>query len=84
MSIDEASWKLHGACNGLDASIFYPNDDDDPLELNANEAKEVCAGCHVRVSCLEYALASRERDGVWGGATARERRKIIRQRLRVG
>jgi WhiB family redox-sensing transcriptional regulator len=34
----------------------------------------------VRESCLEYAIINRERDGVWGGATERERRRIIRQR----
>jgi WhiB family redox-sensing transcriptional regulator len=34
------------------------------------------------VACLEYALANRERDGVWGGATERERRRMIRQRRR--
>ncbi|HLI01379.1 MAG TPA: WhiB family transcriptional regulator [Acidimicrobiales bacterium] len=33
-------------------------------------------------SCLEWALSNRERDGVWGGATERERRRIIRQRRR--
>jgi WhiB family redox-sensing transcriptional regulator len=30
--------------------------------------------------CLEYALANRERDGVWGGCTERDRRRIVRQR----
>ena len=32
---------------------------------------------------LEYALARREKDGVWGGATERDRRRIIRQRRRA-
>ena len=27
-----------------------------------------------------YTLAHREREGVWGGATERERRRILRQR----
>jgi len=45
-------------------------------------AKEVCAGCGVRAACLEHALSSREKAGVWGGATERERRRIIRQRRR--
>jgi WhiB family redox-sensing transcriptional regulator len=37
----------------------------------------------VLEACLEWALANRERDGVWGGATERERRRIIRQRRRT-
>jgi WhiB family redox-sensing transcriptional regulator len=36
----------------------------------------------VRIACLEHALASREKDGVWGGTTDKERRRIIRQRRR--
>jgi WhiB family redox-sensing transcriptional regulator len=34
------------------------------------------------VACLEYALTVREKAGVWGGATERERRRMIRQRRR--
>ncbi|HUE61162.1 MAG TPA: WhiB family transcriptional regulator, partial [Acidimicrobiales bacterium] len=33
-------------------------------------------------ACLEWALAVREKDGVWGGATERERRRILRRRRR--
>lgn len=71
------SWRLMGACRGLDPTIFYPDEDDE-----APEAKAVCADCGVRVACLEFALARREKQGVWGGATERERRRIIRQRRR--
>ena len=31
--------------------MFYPDDDDEALE-----AKAVCAGCDVRIACLEHAL----------------------------
>jgi WhiB family redox-sensing transcriptional regulator len=72
------SWRQHAACQGLDPEIFYPVSDED-----ADVAKAVCAGCAVRQTCLEYALGSRERDGVWGGATEKERRRIIRQRRRT-
>jgi WhiB family redox-sensing transcriptional regulator len=37
----------------------------------------------VREACLESAIATREKLGVWGGCTARERRRIIRQRRRA-
>jgi WhiB family transcriptional regulator, redox-sensing transcriptional regulator len=73
----EIVWRELGACKGLDPSIFYPDDD-----TEANVAKTVCAGCGVRVACLEYALQSREKQGVWGGATERERRRMVRQRRR--
>jgi WhiB family transcriptional regulator, redox-sensing transcriptional regulator len=69
------SWRQSAACRGVDPDILYP-----PTEEEAEEAKSVCAQCNVRQACLEYALATRERDGVWGGATEKERRRILRQR----
>ncbi len=73
------SWRDQAACRGLDPEVFYPQEDDDDAEV----AKEVCGLCTVRTSCLEHALSSREKEGVWGGATERERRRIIRQRRRT-
>ena len=73
-------WRSKAACKGLAPDIFYPDTDD---EADADEAKVVCGACPVREACLEHALAVREKDGVWGGATERERRRIIRQRRRT-
>lgn len=70
-------WDRDAACRGLDPSIFYPVSDEEAVQ-----AKAVCHTCVVQVDCLEYALGERERDGVWGGATERERRRIIRRRRR--
>jgi WhiB family redox-sensing transcriptional regulator len=75
--LPQIDWRKRGACRGLDAATFYPDEDDE-----AEEAKAVCHGCSVRVACLEHALMHREKVGVWGGATERERRRIIRQRRR--
>lgn len=69
------SWRTKAACQGLDPAIFYPASEED-----ADQAKAICATCPVREPCLEYALANRERDGVWGGATEKERRRMLRQR----
>jgi WhiB family redox-sensing transcriptional regulator len=69
------AWRQHAACRGVDPDIFYPVTDEE-----ADAAKAICEQCAVREMCLEYALVNRERDGVWGGATERERRRIIRQR----
>jgi WhiB family redox-sensing transcriptional regulator len=72
-------WSSKAACKGLAPDIFYPASDDD---AEAEEAKVVCGACPVREACLEHALMVREKDGVWGGATERERRRMIRQRRR--
>jgi WhiB family transcriptional regulator, redox-sensing transcriptional regulator len=75
-----ASWRRHAACRGLDVEVFYPDTED---EADAAEAKAVCGQCTVRETCLEHALAHREREGVWGGTTERERRRIVRQRRKT-
>ena len=69
------SWRDHAMCRGADPEIFHPHNDE-----SAERAKELCARCPVREACLEYALVAREKDGVWGGLTARERRRILRRR----
>ena len=75
----EAADAAEEAARAAEALAALSADDDD----DAVEAKSVCAQCGVRVACLEYALVSREKSGVWGGATERERRRLIRQRRRT-
>ncbi len=75
----ELAWRDLGACRGLAPEVFFPDTDEDS---DAEVAKEVCANCRVRAACLDYALSFREKQGVWGGLTERERRRIIRQRRR--
>ena len=72
-------WKERGRCKGIEPEIFYPEDDED----EGIEAKDICALCPVREACLEHAIAAREKVGVWGGYTARERRRLVRQRRRA-
>jgi WhiB family transcriptional regulator, redox-sensing transcriptional regulator len=72
------AWREQARCKGIDPEVFYPVSDEE-----SDEAKSICAECPVRLPCLEFALASRERDGVWGGATEKERRRIIRQRRKT-
>jgi WhiB family redox-sensing transcriptional regulator len=73
------SWRERGRCKGVDPEIFCPEDDEAP----ADEAKAICALCPVREACLEHAITAREKTGVWGGYTARERRRLIRRRRRA-
>ncbi len=74
----DRDWVTRSACRGLDPTIFYPATDEE-----ADEAKSVCAECPVQTECLEHAIGHREHNGVWGGATERERQRIIRRRRRV-
>ena len=49
-------------------------------EAEADPAKAICAACPVSTVCLEHALSVREKEGIWGGATEKERRRMLRQR----
>ena len=77
-----SSWRDLAECRGVDPGIFHP-DDEDETEFSAEAAKAICMVCPVRESCLEHAISVREKHGVWGGLTARERRRLIRRRRRT-
>ena len=72
----DVRWREDAACRGADVEIFFP-----PTDEAADQAKAICAACPVREECLEYALLTRQDDGVWGGLTETERRRL-RRRLR--
>ena len=73
------SWRRDAACRDLDTNVFFPLSDDE-----AGPAKAVCATCPVREDCLEFALVTRQGDGVWGGLTESERRRLRRRRQEGG
>jgi hypothetical protein len=50
------------------------------LTASNYRAINLCTLCPVMTECLEYALATDQRDGVWGATTASLRVKILRRR----
>ena len=72
---DPADWRQDAACRDLDTAVFFPETDEE-----AAQALAVCATCPVREACLEFALVTRQDDGVWGGMTETERKRLRRRR----
>jgi WhiB family redox-sensing transcriptional regulator len=72
---EEYAWMLEARCRGASPTEFFPSDG-----LGVESAQHICDGCPVRLECLEYALLNRIDHGVWGGASERERRRILRRR----
>lgn len=64
-----------GLCNEKDPDIFFPSDGS-----GVEKAKRICAECPVRMECLEYALENKVNHGIWGGASERQRRKMLKSR----
>ncbi len=80
----EAEWRLRAACLKYPSVLFFGVDDSEtPVERRAREerAKEICAQCEVRQECLDYALATKEPYGIWGGLTEIERKGRMRTRF---
>ncbi len=67
------AWQDEANCLGVDPNLFFPE-----RGASTREAKEVCRGCVAREDCLEYALESGEKFGIWGGLSERERRRLRR------
>jgi WhiB family redox-sensing transcriptional regulator len=70
----ELRWQDRALCAQTDPEAFFPEKGG-----STREAKRVCTTCPVRTECLEYALASDERFGIWGGLSERERRRLKRR-----
>lgn len=77
-----ADWRQRAACRTVDPDLFFPEGTDGPALVQADEAKQVCAGCTVRRQCLDYALSTYQKHGVWGGTDEDERHLETRRRQR--
>ena len=68
----DPEWQRQAACLGMDPDLFFP-----PPGDPAVRAKAACARCPVRDECLEAGW--REPAGIFGGMSAKERRRIRRR-----
>lgn len=73
MPLEEIGWLRRGACKSSDPELFFPLAASPVQEA---QAKAVCATCQVLAECRSYALKAGETDGIWGGLTPEERRRI--------
>ena len=75
----------NGACTGYPTEWWFPERHAKGVRYrDLVVAKEICAGCHVRVESLEYAISSVEPYGIWGGLNIEARDAIARQRKANG
>lgn len=73
-TVDDDDWKDEGLCAQTDPEAFFPDKGG-----STRDAKSICGGCVVRHECLWRALEAKERFGIWGGLSERERRSLLRQ-----
>jgi WhiB family redox-sensing transcriptional regulator len=76
------NWVQQALCRDEDPELFFPIGSTGPAAVQVEAAKQVCFGCPVRLECLEWALATAQDAGVWGGFSEEERRALRRARRR--
>ena len=83
MTPDEAAQAL---CAQVGGDLFFLQDDAQGnrtkpgfLTWEIRMAKSVCQQCPVKQPCLDEALKNPSLQGVWGGTTGNERRRLRRE-----
>lgn len=82
MMFSSPDWQAKAACRNQDPTVFFPDEGDDEATIAAKEAaaKCVCWDCPVRRDCLEFAVVTNQKYGIWGAANEQERQRIRRSR----
>lgn len=80
--LDRCAWRSRAACLDEDPELFFPIGSTGPAVEQTERAKSVCRGCPVAAQCLDWALATNQDAGVWGGLGEEERRVLRRSRQR--
>ena len=69
-------WQDEAACRDADPELFFPDGDIRSARAQVKTAKLICRGCPVSAACLNWALASGQQAGIWGGLTEDERHRL--------
>lgn len=85
---DTDDWRDQASCRDTDPDLFFPVGTTGIALDQIDAAKAVCQACPAQEPCLEFALATNQESGVWGGTSEEERRKlrkhwVAQQRRRV-
>jgi WhiB family redox-sensing transcriptional regulator len=75
------SWRSKALCRDTDPELFFPVGTTGQALVQIEAAKAVCRQCEARAACLEFALATNQDSGIWGGTSEEERRKIRREQV---
>lgn len=70
----EAATSSAAACATVDPELFFPVSEQQTHQID--RAKSFCRACPVQASCLSWALEAGLAEGIFGGLTATERRRV--------
>lgn len=78
---ENQKWWREGLCNdgyGTLNGLFFPDESISPEMLKAAQkaARQICNRCPVKQDCLDWAISTDEKGGIWGGKNEDQRRNI--------
>jgi WhiB family redox-sensing transcriptional regulator len=82
LTIPVPHWADDGECRNIDPEYFF-DDHDTEADFPNPTAYLACSRCMIQSQCLQWALDTDEKHGVWGGMTRRQRLKVRRPIMRV-
>lgn len=65
-------WRESALCRQVDPELWFPEKGGD----GGADAKRICASCPVQAECLEFAVLTGQRAGIWGGVNERTIHKL--------
>ena len=71
--LNPEQWHRRAACASYDPELWWR---EDTRDLGRKIALDICESCPVRGECLEHALATPEKDGIWGGLLPYQRARL--------
>lgn len=79
MALDNA-WMLKAKCREIEDpdAVFFPPQRKG-IKTDYSRARTICEHCPVRTTCLAWAIAHGIPNGVWGGTTPLERKRMSRE-----
>ena len=77
-----SDWRAASACLDADLDMFFPVAVGTAANQQVSRALRICEECPVTQQCLDFAMRSGEKDGIWGGTTPEQRVRARRARTR--
>lgn len=73
---DDANWRDDAACRNADPDLFFPTATTGDAIEDTEAALAMCRRCAVHDQCLEFAMVTNQRDGIWGATSEEDRRRM--------
>lgn len=68
-------WREFADCAQVDPEMWFP---ESPSSAERDQALLICEACPVRIECLTESLATGSTEGMWGGFSESDRKRMFR------